>query len=105
MTELAITQSPTSSISEAVWADLLDFIQEGKLVPVLGPDLLRVAVDGVTLPLYTWLARRLVQVHGIALADLPPEFSLNDVVTLCKYSVNPGHPCCLLLSVKSNLCA
>lgn len=62
------------------WNDLLLSIEKGKVIPVLGPDLLRVQVEGVELPLYQWLAQRLASMNQIAPADLPPGYGLNEVV-------------------------
>ncbi len=66
--------------NERFWSDLLLFIEEGKLVPVLGPDLLQIEADGVTLRLHDWLARRLAQMNNVDLTSLPSPFVLNDVV-------------------------
>ena len=62
------------------WNDLLLSIEKGKLIPVLGPDLLRVQVEGGELPLYQWLAQQLAAMNQIVLADLPPGYGLNEVV-------------------------
>jgi TIR domain/SIR2-like domain len=65
---------------ELFWNDLLLAIEKGKVIPVLGPDLLTVHIDGADLPLYVWLAQQLAVRNKIAPADLPPDFCLNDVV-------------------------
>ncbi len=62
------------------WNDLLLSIEKGKLIPVLGPDLLSVHSDGAEMPLYRWLAQQLANKNQIAPSDLPPDFCLNDVV-------------------------
>ena len=59
---------------ELFWNDLLLAIEKGKVIPVVGPDLLTVQVDGVDLPLYVWLAQQLASRNKIAPVDLPPDF-------------------------------
>jgi hypothetical protein len=55
-------------LSERFWDNLLDFIHEGTVIPVVGPELLRGTVDGREMTLYAWLAEQLA-----AYFDLPPE--------------------------------
>jgi hypothetical protein len=62
------------------WDDLLNHIEEKRVIPIIGPELLTVATDTGPQNLYTWLAPRLAARLGIPAADLPPAPSLNDVV-------------------------
>jgi len=41
------------------WDDLLDFIEDGRVIPIVGPELLRVQVDGREILLHDLLASRL----------------------------------------------
>src|SRR5882724_12133253 len=66
--------------SELFWEGLLLHIEEHRVIPVVGPDLLIVEIDGQPTPLYRWIARSLAQALGCSAEDLPPEFTLNDVV-------------------------
>ena len=38
------------------WDDLLNYIEERRVIPIIGPDLLRVQTDRGLRPLYEWLA-------------------------------------------------
>ncbi len=66
--------------ADLFWNDLLLSIEKGKVIPVLGPDLLMVQIDGVELTLYSWLAQQLAAMNKVVPFDLPPSFGLNDVV-------------------------
>jgi len=66
--------------SERFWEDLLDWIEDGRVIPVIGPELVTVDDGGTQVPLYSWLARRLAEEIGMPLSDLPDPFDLNDVV-------------------------
>lgn len=68
--------------SERFWDDLLLFLDEGKVIPVVGPELVTVLDGDQQVPLYGWLARRLAESVELPLADLPATFDLNDVVSL-----------------------
>lgn len=68
--------------SERLWEDLLLFIEEGRVVPVIGPELLTVHEGGVDRPLYQALAERLAAWAGLPRDQLPPHCTLNDVVSL-----------------------
>ena len=48
--------------SERFWEDLLLFIEEGKVIPVVGPELVTVRDGALDVPLYSWLVRRLAGV-------------------------------------------
>ena len=66
--------------TERLWDQLLQFIDEGRVIPVLGPELLRVEINGQNVLLYHYLAERLAQ----RLQLTPePEDTLNAVV--CRY--------------------
>jgi hypothetical protein len=65
---------------ERFWEDLLLWIEDGRVIPVIGPELVTVDDGGTQVPLYSWLARRLAEEIGMPLADLPDPFDLNDVV-------------------------
>lgn len=75
------------------WDELLDMIEEGKVVPVLGHELLEAAVDGVPTTLQRLLAERLVAAHGLK-AELRPHFELACAVTamLEQPGVHPDAP-------------
>eukprot|EP01035_Chromulina_nebulosa_P012617 gene12617-16815_t len=74
--------SPAFAIpfEDDAWEDLLNFIEEKKVIPVVGPELLTVPTESGPLNLYAWLAPRLAARLGIPATELPPSPSLNDVV-------------------------
>ena len=61
--------------------DLLNFIEEKKVIPIVGPELALVQTDAGPENLYTWLARSLATRLGLpAPAAGAPPATLNDVV-------------------------
>jgi hypothetical protein len=50
---------------EEFWDDLLAFIEEGRVVPVVGPELSTIVTDARNMPLYRTLAERLLQKYGL----------------------------------------
>jgi len=68
---------------EDAWDDLLNYIEERRVIPIIGPDLLRVQTDHGLRPLYEWLAERLAAKLSVDVAPLPRPLTLNDVV--CSY--------------------
>ncbi|MBB5502180.1 hypothetical protein [Paraburkholderia sp. MM5384-R2] len=50
---------------EEFWDDLLAFIEEGRVVPVVGQELLAIDRDGKTVPLYRAIAESLLDRYGL----------------------------------------
>jgi hypothetical protein len=75
---------------EAFLDDLLEFVEDGKVVPIIGEELLRVRYDGNEIPLYRYIADKLAERLQIPADSLPPEPSLNAVV--CHYLQTGGVP-------------
>ena len=65
------------------WDDLLNYIEERRVIPIIGPDLLRVQTDRGLRPLYEWLAEKLAARLSVDVIGLPQPLTLNDVV--CAY--------------------
>ncbi len=65
------------------WDDLLNYIEERRVIPIIGPDLLRVQTDRGLRPLYEWLAEKLAVRLSVDPVGLPQPLTLNDVV--CAY--------------------
>ena len=76
--------------AEAFLDDLLEFVEDGKVIPIIGEELLRVRQDGNEIPLYRYLADKLAERLQIPADSLPPEPSLNAVV--CHYLQTGGVP-------------
>ncbi|HJR13549.1 MAG TPA: toll/interleukin-1 receptor domain-containing protein [Rhodanobacteraceae bacterium] len=71
------------SFDEDAWDDLLNYIEEHRVIPIIGPDLLRVQTDSGLRPLYVWLAEKLAARLSVDTAELPQPLTLNDV--MCSY--------------------
>ncbi len=67
---------------EDAWDDLLNYIEERRVIPIIGPDLLRVQTDGGPRLLYEWLAEKLAARLSVDTSGLPLPLTLNDVVCL-----------------------
>ena len=83
MTTLAAAKGTLQAFDEDAWDDLLNYIEERRVIPIIGPDLLRVQTDSGLRPLYEWLAEKLAVRLSVDTAGLPRPLTLNDV--LCCY--------------------
>lgn len=70
---------------ERLWRDLLEFIKDGRVIPVVGPELLAMEIDGTRSLLYPYVAQQLAKQLEI---DFEPNDTLNTVV--CRYLVKGG---------------
>jgi hypothetical protein len=68
------------------WDDLLDYIEQGKVIPVLGHELIETDYQGRRVSLQRVLAERLAQREGLTV-EWTRHFELNDVV--CAYLAKP----------------
>jgi hypothetical protein len=68
------------SFDDDAWDDLLNYIEEHRVIPIIGPDLLRVQTDSGLRPLYVWLAEKLAARLSVNTAELPQPLTLNDVM-------------------------
>ncbi len=71
--------------TERLWNQLIEFIEDGYVIPLIGPELLTLDVDGKTTFLYTYLAEQLADRLEI---DYQLEDTLNTVV--CRYTSQGG---------------
>jgi len=69
-----------TTLDDDAWDDLLSFIEERRVIPIVGPELLQVATDRGPRLLYDWLAEKLAGRLNVDIASLPQPYSLNDVV-------------------------
>ncbi len=83
MTEprIANPAPPPGLWEDDAWDDLLAAIGEQQVVPIVGPDLLVVDIDGVRQPLESYLARTLVARLPWSAAPPAPAMTLNDVAS------------------------
>ena len=70
----------STSLDEDAWDDLLNFIEERRVIPIVGPGLLSVETESGPRLLYDWLADKLAAKLGVDTAQLPLPYTLNDVV-------------------------
>jgi hypothetical protein len=71
---------PLSTLDEDAWEDLLNFIEERRVIPIIGPELLTVDTDTGPRLLYDWIAEKLAGKLNVDTAQLPQPYTLNDVV-------------------------
>jgi hypothetical protein len=74
------TAVPLQGFDEDAWDDLLNYMEERRVIPIIGPDLLRVQTDAGPRALYEWLAEKLAARLQVDIAGLPQPLTLNDVV-------------------------
>jgi hypothetical protein len=80
MSSSVALQVPMTTLDDDAWDDLLSFIEERRVIPIVGPELLLVATDRGPRLLYDWLAERLAARLNVDVASLPQPYNLNDVV-------------------------
>jgi TIR domain/SIR2-like domain len=73
-------------IDSDFWDDLLDFIANGNVIPVIGEGIVTFGDDDQNL--YAWLAGRLAEKLQVPPDTLPEKPTLNDVV--CRHLLNGG---------------
>jgi len=71
---------PTITLDDDAWEDLLSFIEERRVIPIVGPELLQVATERGPRLLYDWLAEKLAGRLNVDVSSLPQPYTLNDVV-------------------------
>jgi hypothetical protein len=69
-----------TTLDDDAWDDLLSFIEERRVIPIVGPELLMVPTDRGPRMLFDWAAERLAARLNVNTAELPRPFTLNDVV-------------------------
>ncbi|MGA8709391.1 MAG: toll/interleukin-1 receptor domain-containing protein [Steroidobacteraceae bacterium] len=82
MSNISPLRVPAGTLDDDAWDDLLSYIEERRVIPIVGPELLQVATDIGPRLLYDWLAERLAARLGIDTSQLPPSYTLNDVICL-----------------------
>jgi hypothetical protein len=76
----AAAQLVASALDEDAWDDLLSYIEERRVIPIIGPELLQVRTDKGPRLLYDWLAEKLAGRLNVDVSQLPQPYTLNDVV-------------------------
>ena len=88
MSIVPVTSSQLRDFDEDAWDDLLNYIEERRVIPIIGPELLRVQTDQGLRPLYDWLAEKLAARLSVNITGLPQPVTLNDV--MCGYLAQRG---------------
>ena len=76
-------ETGTCRMNRRFWADLLAFIEERKVIPVIGRELLTISEGGKESPLYQAVAAALLEEYDLVAGedvDLRPSHELNDAV-------------------------
>lgn len=85
------TESPKDTADdEELWEELLQLIEERRVIPIVGRDLLTVEIDGEQVLFYHWLARRLAEALGVTANDGVELTSLTAVAS--QYLAKGGEP-------------
>jgi TIR domain/SIR2-like domain len=80
MSTSASARATVSTLDDDAWDDLLSFIEERRVIPIVGPELLQVATENGPRLLYDWLAQKLAARLNVDTTQLPPAYTLNDVI-------------------------
>ena len=80
MSTLLPMHSPLATLDDDAWDDLLNFIEERRVIPIIGPELLKVETETGPRLLYDWIAEKLAGKLNVDPAHLPQPYTLNDVV-------------------------
>ncbi len=80
MSASATSLMPLSALDDDAWDDLISFIEERRVIPIIGPELLQVTTDQGPRLLYDWLAEKLARRLNVDTSQLPKPYTLNDVV-------------------------
>ncbi|HEX5961679.1 MAG TPA: toll/interleukin-1 receptor domain-containing protein [Rhodanobacteraceae bacterium] len=83
MTPIPAGTALSQDFDEDAWDDLLNFIEEHRVIPIIGPELLRVQTERGLQPLYEWIAERLATRLSVDAGGLPQPLTINDVI--CAY--------------------
>ncbi len=78
--ELLPSEAAPELWKDNIWDRLLDSLDERCVIPIVGPGLLQVEIDGTTTLVDQFLAQRLAAIYGLPGDSLPAERPLNDVV-------------------------
>ena len=82
MANSATAAQLVTTLDEDAWDDLLSFIEERRVIPIVGPELLLVATDRGPRLLFDWAGEKLAARLNVDTRELAQPYSLNDVVCL-----------------------
>jgi len=76
----ALARHAMTTLDDDAWDDLLSYIEDKRVIPIIGPELLEVQTDRGPRLLYDWLAEKLAVKLNVDTTQLPQPYNLNDVV-------------------------
>src|ERR1700738_5146545 len=74
------TSIPMTTLDDDAWDDLLSYIEERRVIPIVGPELLLVSPQRGPRLLLDWVTEKLAVRLNVNVAELPQPYTLNDVV-------------------------
>ena len=80
MSSASSVRMPMTTLDDDAWEDLLSFIEERRVIPIVGPELLQVSTERGPRLLYDWVAEKLAGRLNVDVTSLPQPYNLNDVV-------------------------
>jgi hypothetical protein len=80
MSNVVALDTSLPTLDDDAWEDLLNFIEERRVIPIVGPELLKVETESGPRLFYEWLADKLAAKLGVDTSRLPEPHTLNDVV-------------------------
>jgi hypothetical protein len=80
MTSNSVPRAVAGTLDDDAWDDLLSFIEERRVIPIVGPELLRVDTERGPKLLLDWVAEKLAGRLNVNVSELPQPYTLNDVV-------------------------
>ena len=69
-----------TTLDDDAWDDLLSYIEERRVIPIVGPELLLVSTQRGPRLLLDWVTEKLAVRLNVNVAELPQPYTLNDVV-------------------------
>jgi hypothetical protein len=83
MASIPDSSASLQNFDEDAWDDLLNYTEERRVIPIIGPELLRVQTDRGLQPLYEWVAEKLATRLSVDTRELAQPPTINDVI--CAY--------------------
>jgi len=80
MSHASAAAVPMSTLDDDAWDDLLSYIEDRRVIPIVGPELLLVSTERGPRLLLDWVAEKLAGRLNVNIAELPQPYTLNDVI-------------------------
>jgi hypothetical protein len=81
--QLAARRGMAMNDDNLFWDDLLLYLEQGQVIPIIGQDLLAVEIEGRSVNAYRLMAERLAEDLRISTELLPQNFTLSQVIAAC----------------------